>query len=371
MLSTITATVPSRVERLAGSGIERIPKEYIRPEEERRSIGDIFEEEKIAGGPQVPTVDLKGINSEDLEVREKCREELRKAAVDWGVMHLVNHGIPEELTGRVKAAGEGFFGQPIEEKEKYANDQAAGNVQGYGSKLANNASGQLEWEDYFFHCIFPEDKTDLSIWPKTPSDYIDATREYAKQLRALATKVLAVLSLGLGLEEGRLEKEVGGMEELLLQMKINYYPKCPQPELALGVEAHTDVSALTFILHNMVPGLQLFYGGKWVTAKCVPNSIIMHVGDTVEILSNGKYKSILHRGVVNREKVRVSWAVFCEPPKDKILLQPLPETVSEAEPPRFPPRTFAQHIKHKLFRQSDQEAAHTPKPDNDDDHQSN
>lgn len=182
-----------------------------------------------------------------------------------------------------------------------------------------------------------------------------ATTEYAKQLRGLATKILSVLSMGLGLEEGRLEKEVGGMDDLILQMKINFYPKCPQPELALGVEAHTDVSALTFILHNMVPGLQLFYEGKWVTAKCVPNSIIMHIGDTVEILSNGKYKSILHRGLVNKEKVRISWAVFCEPPKDKIVLEPLPETVSEAEPPRFPPRTFAQHLKHKLFRKSEGE----------------
>lgn len=180
----------------------------------------------------------------------------------------------------------------------------------------------------------------------------EATKEYAKQLRVLATKVFSVLSLGLGLEEGRLEKEVGGLEELLLQMKINYYPICPQPELALGVEAHTDVSALTFILHNMVPGLQLFYQGKWVTAKCVPNSIIMHIGDTIEILSNGKYKSILHRGLVNKEKVRISWAVFCEPPKEKIILKPLPEVVSEAEPPLYPPRTFAQHIQHKLFRKT-------------------
>lgn len=147
------------------------------------------------------------------------------------------------------------------------------------------------------------------------------------------------------------------MEDLLLQMKINYYPKCPQPELALGVEAHTDVSALTFILHNMVPGLQLFYEGQWVTAKCVPNSIIMHIGDTLEILSNGKYKSILHRGVVNKEKVRISWAIFCEPPKEKIILKPLPETITEAEPPRFPPRTFAQHMAHKLFKKDDQDAA--------------
>ncbi|KAJ4832253.1 hypothetical protein Tsubulata_002021, partial [Turnera subulata] len=312
-------------------GIQSIPKEYIRPKEELTGIGnDIFEEEKQQEGPQVPTIDLKEINSADPEVREKCREELIKAAKSWGVMHLVNHGIPDDLIARVKKAGEAFFNLPIEEKEKYANDQASGKIQGYGSKLANTACGQLEWEDYFFHLIYPEDKRDLG----------------------LATTVLSALSLGLGLEEGRLEKEVGGLEELLLQMKINYYPKCPQPELALGVEAHTDISSLTFILHNMVPGLQLFYEGKWVTAKCVPNSIIMHIGDTIEILSNGKYKSILHRGVVNKEKVRISWAVFCEPPKEKIILQPVSEVVTEAEPALFPPRTFGQHIEHKLFRKA-------------------
>ncbi|GLU05727.1 hypothetical protein SLE2022_228080 [Rubroshorea leprosula] len=348
----MVTTVASRVESLSSSGIQAIPKEYVRPEEELTSMGNVFDEEKKEEGPQVPTIDLRDIDSEDPEVRDKCREELKKAAMDWGVMHLVNHGISDDLIDRVKNAGEAFFNQPIEEKEKYANDQATGQIQGYGSKLANNTSGQLEWEDYFFHLVYPEDKRDLSIWPKTPSDYNEATSEYARQLRDLATKILSVLSLGLGLEEGRLEEEVGGLEELLLQMKINYYPKCPQPELALGVEAHTDISALTFILHNMVPGLQLFYEGKWVTAKCVPNSIIMHIGDTIEILSNGKYKSILHRGKVNKEKVRISWAVFCEPPKEKIILKPLPETVSEAEPPQFPPRTFQQHIHYKLFKKT-------------------
>nr|QOU08780.1 ANS [Triadica sebifera] len=352
----MVTTVAPRVESLSSSGIQSIPKEYIRPQEELTSIGNVFEEEKKDEGPQVPTIDLKEVDSEDQLVRENCRAELIRAAKEWGVMHLVNHGISDGLIDRVKKAGEAFFDLPVEEKERYANDQASGKIQGYGSKLANNVSGQLEWEDYFFHLVFPEEKRDLSIWPKTPASYIEVTSEYARQLRALATKILSLLSLGLGLEEGRLEKEVGGLEELLLQMKINYYPRCPQPELALGVEAHTDISALTFILHNMVPGLQLFYQGKWVTAKCVPNSIIMHIGDTVEILSNGKYKSILHRGLVNKEKVRISWAVFCEPPKDKIILKPLPEVVTEAEPALFPPRTFAQHIEYKLFRKSQEEA---------------
>ncbi|KAG5061453.1 hypothetical protein AAZX31_01G200300 [Glycine max] len=346
-------TVAPRVESLASSGIKCIPKEYVRPQEELKSIGNVFEEEKKEG-LQVPTIDLREIDSEDEVVRGKCREKLKKAAEEWGVMHLVNHGIPDELIERVKKAGETFFGLAVEEKEKYANDLESGKIQGYGSKLANNASGQLEWEDYFFHLAFPEDKRDLSFWPKKPADYIEVTSEYAKRLRGLATKILEALSIGLGLEGRRLEKEVGGMEELLLQLKINYYPICPQPELALGVEAHTDVSSLTFLLHNMVPGLQLFYEGQWVTAKCVPDSILMHIGDTIEILSNGKYKSILHRGLVNKEKVRISWAVFCEPPKEKIILQPLPELVTETEPARFPPRTFAQHIHHKLFRK-DQE----------------
>ncbi|KAI3755804.1 hypothetical protein L1987_55610 [Smallanthus sonchifolius] len=345
----------TRVESLAKSGIHQIPKEYIRTQDELTTITDVFAEENNQQcQPQVPIIDLNDIDSKDPKTQEKCRHELRKAASEWGVMHLVNHGISGDLINRVKAAGEGFFDQPVEEKEKYSNDIASGKIQGYGSKLANNACGQLEWEDYFFHLVFPEEKRDLTIWPSTPNDYIPATTEYVRQLRALATKILATLSLGLGLEEGRLEKDVGGMDGLILQLKINYYPKCPQPELALGVEAHTDVSALTFILHNMVPGLQLFYNGQWVTAKCVPNSIIMHIGDTVEILSNGKYKSILHRGLVNKEKVRISWVVFCEPPKEKIILKPLSETVSEEEPPLFPPRTFQQHMEHKVFKKNNE-----------------
>nr|AGC73738.1 anthocyanidin synthase [Strelitzia reginae] len=352
MATKVVSAVP-RVEILARSGINEIPTEYIRPESERLSVGDAFEEvRKTAEGPQIPVVDLQGFDSPDEAVRLACVEEVKKAASDWGVMHIVNHGISLELIEQLRRVGKEFFDLPIEQKEQYANDQSSGKIQGYGSKLANNASGQLEWEDYFFHLIFPEEKTDLSIWPKQPSDYIEVTKEFGKQLRVVVTKMLQALSLGLGLKEGKLEEELGGMEDLLLQMKINYYPICPQPELALGVEAHTDVSALSFILHNMVPGLQVYYGGKWVTAKCVPDTIIMHVGDCLEILSNGLYKSILHRGLVNKEKVRISWAVFCEPPKDRIVLTPLQDVVSDDNPPKFPPRTFDQHIQHKLFRKS-------------------
>ncbi|KAJ3679815.1 hypothetical protein LUZ60_016093 [Juncus effusus] len=343
----------ARVEIL--SSLQSIPTEYVRPEDERLDMGDAFEEVKKQakeGIQQIPLVDLSAFDSEDPPVRSACVESVRKAAEEWGVMQIAGHGISFELVEKVKEAGKKFFDLPIEEKEKYANDQASGKIQGYGSKLANNASGQLEWEDYFFHLMHPEDKTDVSIWPKEPINYIDVTKEYGKQLRAVVTKMLSILSIGLGLEEERLDKELGGPEDLLLQMKINYYPKCPQPDLALGVEAHTDVSSLTFILVNGVPGLQVFKDGRWITAPCIPDTLIVHVGDSLEILSNGKYKSILHRGLVNKEKVRISWAVFCEPPKEKVMLRPLEELVTEETPAKFTPRTFKQHVEEKLFKKN-------------------
>lgn len=166
----VSANTTTRVESLATSGIHQIPKEYIRPQHELKTITNIFQNDQNA--PQLPVIDLNHIHSLDPETRQKCRDELTKAATEWGVMHLVNHGISADLIDRVKAAGASFFDQPVEEKEKYCNDIASGKIQGYGSKLANNACGQLEWEDYFFHLVFPEEKRDLTIWPTTPDDYM-------------------------------------------------------------------------------------------------------------------------------------------------------------------------------------------------------
>lgn len=162
----------TRVESLSKSGIHQIPKEYIRPQDELPTITNILDETSNEHGPQVPTIDLNDIDSDDPKTLENCSNELRKAATEWGVMHLINHGISDDLIARVKAAGESFFDLTVEEKEKHSNDIASGKIQGYGSKLANNASGQLEWEDYFFHTVFPEEKRDLTVWPTTPTDYM-------------------------------------------------------------------------------------------------------------------------------------------------------------------------------------------------------
>ena len=88
--------------------------------------------------------------------------------------------------------------------------------------------------------------------------------------------------LGLGLEEHVLKDALGG-EELELLLKINYYPPCPRPDLALGVVAHTDMSAITMLVPNEVPGLQVFRDDHWFDTKYIPNAIIVHIGDQIEV----------------------------------------------------------------------------------------
>ncbi|BAB64051.1 putative leucoanthocyanidin dioxygenase 1 [Oryza sativa Japonica Group] len=351
--------VELRVEALSLSGVSAIPPEYVRPEEERADLGDALELARAASDDdataRIPVVDISAFDN-DGDGRHACVEAVRAAAEEWGVIHIAGHGLPGDVLGRLRAAGEAFFALPIAEKEAYANDPAAGRLQGYGSKLAANASGKREWEDYLFHLVHPDHLADHSLWPANPPEYVPVSRDFGGRVRTLASKLLAILSLGLGLPEETLERRLRGHElagvddDLLLQLKINYYPRCPRPDLAVGVEAHTDVSALSFILHNGVPGLQVHHAGSWVTARPEPGTIVVHVGDALEILTNGRYTSVLHRGLVSRDAVRLSWVVFCEPPPESVLLQPVPELLADgADKPLFAPRTFKQHVQRKLF----------------------
>lgn len=98
----------------------------------------------------------------------------------------------------------------------------------------------------------------------------------------MTNKLLELLSEGLGLEGKVLKSHLGG-EEIEMEMKINMYPPCPQPELALGVEPHTDMSALTLLVPNDVPGLQVWKDGNWVAVDYLPNALFVHVGDQIEV----------------------------------------------------------------------------------------
>lgn len=66
-----------------------------------------------------------------------------------------------------------------------------------------------------------------------------------------------------------------------------------------------------------------------------------------QILSNGHYKSALHRTTVSKEKARMSWPVFCSPPGE-LVVGPLPELISEENPAKFKAKQFKDYQYCKL-----------------------
>ncbi|PSS00404.1 Flavonol synthase/flavanone 3-hydroxylase [Actinidia chinensis var. chinensis] len=322
-----------RVEALSYGGLRELPAQFIRPAHERP------ENSKAVEGVTVPVVSLS-------QPHDVVVEEIFKACSEWGFFLLTDHGIEPSLIGRVKEVGEEFFKLPQKEKESYANDPSTGSFEGYGTKMTRNLDEKVEWVDYYFHFMSPPSRVNLDIWPKNPPSYRGVTEEYNVELLKITNKLLELLSEGLGLERKVLKSCLGG-DEIELEMKINMYPPCPQPQLALGVEPHTDMSALTLLVPNDVPGLQVWKDGNWVAVDYLPNALFVHVGDQIEVLSNGKYKSVLHRSLVNKERMRMSWAVFVVPPHEAVI-GTLPELVDEKNPAKYSTKTYAEY-RHRKF----------------------
>lgn len=78
----------------------------------------------------------------------------------------------------------------------------------------------------------------------------------------------------------------------------------------------------------------------------------IHVRNDVidaQILSNGKYKSFLHRSTVNKEKARMSWAVFWAPPKDATI-GPYSQLVDDKNLPLFKAKTYDEYRYSKIHK---------------------
>lgn len=107
--------------------------------------------------------------------------------------------------------------------------------------------------------------------------------EYNEALVKLTEELIKILSINLGLGENYLQEALGG-EEIGASLRVNYYPKCPQPELTLGLSSHSDPGALTLLLpDDQVSGLQVRKDDNWVTVKPVPNAFIVNIGDQIQV----------------------------------------------------------------------------------------
>ena len=104
---------------------------------------------------------------------------------------------------------------------------------------------------------------------------------YSTELEIIAKKVFDFMGKALGMDPKDMKELLG---EAWQAMRINYYPPCPQPELVIGLNPHSDGTGLTILLQiNEMEGLQIKKDGIWVPVKPLPNAFIVNIGDMLEV----------------------------------------------------------------------------------------
>ncbi|KAK9126552.1 hypothetical protein Scep_015398 [Stephania cephalantha] len=338
------------VKHLCESGITRVPSKYVLPAQERPNIKKEISERNMSNGrrnislPIIDFAELQGSN------RSKALKNLSNACEEFGFFQVVNHGISIEIIRHMMDVSRRFFELPFEERSKYMTSDMRSPAR-YGTSFNQNKDGVFCWRD-FLKLICPPSSNALSLWPTSPSNLRQAVVSYSTETRFLFTMLMEAVLECLGLietsknnysdEEEFTLKDFGDGSQLMV---INCYPACPEPELTLGMPPHSDYGFLTLLLQDEVEGLQIQNRGKWVTVEPIPHSFVVNVGDHLEIFSNGKYKSVLHRVLVNSTKSRISVASLHSMSFEQVI-RPSPKLIDEHNPRRYMDTDFTSFLNY-------------------------
>ncbi|KAK3431062.1 hypothetical protein EUGRSUZ_E02891 [Eucalyptus grandis] len=342
-LTKLGSSLPApSVQEMAKEPITEVPPRYVRVDQDH----PFMHAELGTSLLQAPVIDLSKLSSSNDDFMESELEKLHVACRDWGFFQLINHGVSCSLVEEVKLGIQEFFKLPMEEKRMFWQEE--GDMEGFGQTYVVSEEQKLDWSDVFSMVSLPRHLRKPRLFPMLPSPFRDVLEKYSSELRDLAMKILLLVAKPLKMDtKDVIELFDGGRQAL----RMNYYPPCPRPELVIGLTPHSDASALTILLQvNEMEGLQIKKEGKWVPVKPLPNAFVVNVGDILEIVTNGAYRSIEHRATINSMKERLSFATFYGPKLDGEM-GPAPSLVSSDKPALFRRIGVADYFKGRFSRE--------------------
>ena len=281
----------------------------------------------------IPVIDIARLHERPAlrAIDEACRS--------WGFFHVTRHGIAESVLHDLFDAAHAFFAQSLEAKRRIL--RTADNPWGYyDQELTKNTR---DWKQVYD--FGPGDGSALQPqWPSQVPGFEPAVRNYYTACRELAQRLLGALAIDLGARPADLERSFGEAQTSFV--RLNYYPACPTPAAPdglstpvdgfLGVNHHTDAGALTLLLQDEQSGLEVFHEGRWHRVQPRPESLVVNIGDIVQVWSNDRYRAALPRVVASAERDRFSAPFFVNPSYDTYYA-PLPTMVDEGHPARYRP----------------------------------
>ncbi|XP_057298187.1 uncharacterized protein LOC130629098 [Hydractinia symbiolongicarpus] len=250
-------------------------------------------------------------------------KEIKNAFMEWGFVYFVDHGIGKDVIQKAFETSKAFFelDSTVKQNFKWYND----NKENFGwvpfkiETVENTRPFDLK-ECFNF---LPDTVREYEINQRLPT-FMRSQRALLCSCQLLSEFILRLITLALPVGDMDFLNTKHTFKDPELNASIArllYYPPIKSKENVLENQLrcgeHSDYGTFTFLFQDKVGGLQVLSpSGDYVDATPVPDSVVVNIGDLLEIWSGGKFKSTRHRVVVpddNTESARQSIVYFVHP----------------------------------------------------------
>jgi len=277
------------------------------------------------GFDEIPVIDLSDLDG-PTEARRALAERLVAVCHEVGFMIVSGHGVDDRVVDDVFDVMRRFF--ELDEASKALIDKRRSpqfrGWEAVGSEFTNHRVDVREQIDIW--SAWPE-VTDRSepVYERLhgpnqwmPVEVVPGQREITErwmaELGSLADRILALLAIGLGLDEGFFADLFGDRPMSLTKM-IDYPPT---PAGGAGVNAHHDTGFLTLLAPGDVPGLEVLNPtGEWVAVPALPRTFVVNLGEMLQSMTGNYFVATAHRVITSES--RQSAAYFHGPSLDTPL----------------------------------------------------
>ncbi len=270
----------------------------------------------------LPVVDIAPmLGGADPGACDRVAAGIGEACRAHGFFYIAGHGIDDALQTRLRDAGRRFFALPAADRMRVAMLHGGRAWRGYFPVGGELTSGLPDLkEGMYFGTELPPDDARVragwplhgaNLWPAEVPALRAAVLDYMAAASRAAQAVLAAVALSLGLEEDWFRRHYTADPTVLF--RIFRYPPQPAADDGWGVGEHTDYGLLTLLLQDDVPGLQVRTPQGWLDAPPLPGTLVCNIGDMLDRLTGGTYRSTPHRVRNASGRERFSFPLFFDP----------------------------------------------------------
>jgi isopenicillin N synthase-like dioxygenase len=286
----------------------------------------------MAQASSLPVIEISPLLSRgDSLAKLKVARAIEAACRDLGFFYATGHGIAPDLLARLDSASRKFFALPEAEKLDIRMSLGGRAWRGYFPVGGELTSGKADIKEgiYFGTELSPDHPRvragvplhGTNLFPPQVPELRAAVLDYLGAATVAAHALMEGIALSLKLEPDYFHRNYTANPTVLF--RIFHYPAMPKASEDWGVGEHTDYGLLTLLAQDELGGLQVKTSRGWIEAHPIPAALVCNIGDMLDRLTGGRYRSTPHRARNVSGEGRLSFPFFFDPDFDAEI-RPLP-----------------------------------------------